>query len=146
MSRRLVLFLLAAAMPLLYAPAFTAAQAPTPVLIIANLSIKGSDFSSNDLRDVFTGVSSTLKGASSIGPVLLKQGAAHEEFLTRYIGMSDSAFRATWRSLVFSGQGTMHRTVDSEAAVVDYVAHTPGAVGYISRNTPHEGVKTLAVR
>jgi hypothetical protein len=40
----------------------------------------------------------------------------------------------------------MPRTLDSEAAVVDFVAHTPGAIGYINRTTPHEGVKTLIVR
>ena len=142
--KRLLVLLLFSAPPLLYAPAQTPGTAA--VLIIANPSIKGSDFSTSDLRDVFTGASSTLKGASSIGPVLLKQGTVHEEFLNRYIGKSDTAFRAYWRSLVFSGQGTLPRTLDSEAAVVEYVAHTPGAVGYISRNTPHEGVKTLAVR
>lgn len=145
MNRR-VLLLVLSALPLLSPGAGVPAQTSAPVVIIANPSIKGSEFSTSDLRDVFTGASSTLKGASSVGPVLLKQGTAHEEFLTRYIGKSDSAFRATWRSLVFSGQGSMPHTVDSEAAVVEYVAHTPGAVGYISRNTPHEGVKTLAVR
>ncbi len=142
--KRLLVLLLFAALPLLSTPAQAPVQAQ--VLIIANPSIKGSDFSTGDLRDVFTGASSTLKGASSVGPVLLKQGTAHEEFLSRYIGKSDTAFRASWRSLVFSGQGTMPRTLDSEAAVVEYVAHTPNALGYISRNTPHEGVKTLAVR
>ena len=147
MIRPFVLFLAAASVFLDATPLTPAQSAGTaPVLIIANPSIKGSNFSTSDLRDVFTGASSTLKGASSIGPVLLKQGPAHEEFLTRYIGKSDSAFRAYWRSLVFSGQGTMPRTLDSEAAVVEYVAHTPGAIGYISRATPHEGVKTLAVR
>lgn len=121
-------------------------SAQAQVVVIANASVKGSDFSTAELRDIFTGASSTLKGNSVVGPVLLKQGITHEEFLSHYVGKSDSAFRASWRSLIFSGQGTMPHTVDSEAAVVEYVAHTPGSVGYISRNTPHEGVKTLAVR
>jgi hypothetical protein len=30
--------------------------------------------------------------------------------------------------------------------VVEYVAHTTGAVGYIGKATPHEGVKVLGVR
>jgi len=29
---------------------------------------------------------------------------------------------------------------------VEYVAHNTGAVGYISKATPHEGVKVLAIR
>ena len=76
----------------------------------------------------------------------VKQGSAHDEFLATYIGKNDTAFRASWRSLVFSGQATMPKSFDSEAAVVEYVAHTAGAIGYIGKATPHEGVKVLAVR
>ena len=141
MKKRLLLFLFTAALPLCYH-----ARAQAQVVVIANASIKASDVSAGDMRDIFTGATSTLKGGAAVGPVLLKQGATHDEFLTRYIGKSDSAFRASWRSLVFSGQGTMPHTLDSESAVVEYVSHTPGAIGYITRSTPHDGVKILAVR
>ena len=62
------------------------------------------------------------------------------------IGKSDTAFRAGWRSLVFSGQAAMPRSLDSETALVDYVAATPGAIGYVTESTAHGKVKTLAVR
>ncbi|MGA3132505.1 MAG: hypothetical protein ABSD59_17000 [Terracidiphilus sp.] len=115
------------------------------VLVIANPSVKSAEASKGDLRDIFTGNSSSLKG-SQVTPVLLKGGAAHDAFLSAYIGKPDGAFRAGWRSLVFSGQASMPKSVDSEAAMVDYVAHTPGAIGYVSSGAPHEGVKVLAVR
>jgi len=95
---------------------------------------------------VFSGASSNLAGGEHVTPVLLKENAIHEQFLSQYVGKSDTAFRTSWRSLVFSGQGVMPRSLESEAAVVEFVARTPGAIGYISRATPHEGVKTLAVR
>ncbi len=116
------------------------------VIVIANSSVKSADVSSADLRDVFTGVSSTFRDGSHVAPVLLKAGAINDGFLSLYVGKSDTAFRASWRSLLFSGQGTMPRTLDSEAAVVEYVAHTPGAIGYVAKSTPHEGVKVLSVR
>lgn len=116
------------------------------VVVIANATIKASDVSTADLRDVFTGTSSTFKDGSRVTPVLLKQGAVNDGFLTLYVGKSDAAFRANWRSLLFSGQGAMPRTLDSESAVVEYVAHTAGAIGYIAKSTPHEGAKVLAVR
>jgi ABC-type phosphate transport system substrate-binding protein len=121
-------------------------QAHSQVVIIANPGVKAADVSKDNLRDVFTGASSTLKGGSHVTPVLLKQGAAQEEFLSTYIGKSDTAFRAGWRSLVFSGQGEMPRSLESEAAVVEFVAHNPDAIGYISKSTPHDSVKTLTVR
>jgi len=121
-------------------------QARSQVVVIANPSVKASDVSKADLKDVFTGAASSFKDGSHVTPVLLKSGAAHEEFLSAYIGKNDTAFRASWRSLVFSGQATMPKSLESEAAVVEYVAHNAGAVGYIGKATPHEGVKVLAVR
>ena len=120
--------------------------AQAQVVVIANLGVKSADVQAADLRDVFLGASSTLRDGSHVTPVLLKTGQVSDGFLTLYVGKSDAAFRASWRSLLFSGQGVMPRTLDSEAAVVDFVAHTPGAIGYINRTTPHEGVKTLIVR
>ena len=124
---------------------FTASM-QAQVLVIANPSVKSADVSKNDLRDVFTGAASSLKDGSHVTPTLLKQGGAHDQFLAAYIGKNDTAFRASWRSLVFSGQATMPKSFDSEAALVDYVAHNAGAIGYIGKDTPHEGVKVLTVR
>ena len=140
MKKLLFAFLLAAA-----ASAF-ASNAQAQAIVIANASVKSADVSIADLKDVFSGASSSLKDGSKVTPVLLKSGAVHDEFLTEYIGKNDTAFRASWRSLVFSGQASMPKSLDSEAAVVEYVAHTAGAIGYIGKATPHEGVKVLAVR
>jgi ABC-type phosphate transport system substrate-binding protein len=123
-----------------------AGRAQAQVIVIANPGVKAVAVSKDDLRDLFTGATSSLKGESNTVPVLLKAGAAHEEFLASIVGKNDGAFRASWRSLVFSGQATMPRTFDSEAAMVEFVARTAGAIGYIGKATPHEGVKVLAVR
>ena len=120
--------------------------AQAQVVVIANTSVKTSDVSIADLRDVFTGASSSLKDGSHVVPVLLKQGGVHDEFLAAYIGKNDSTFRASWRSLVFSGQATMPKSLDTDAAVVDYVAHNAGTIGYIGKATLHEGVKVLSTR
>jgi hypothetical protein len=140
MKKLLFAFLLAVG-----AIAFSAG-AQAQAIVIANASVKSADVSKADLKDVFTGAASSLKDGSHVTPVLLKSGAAHDDFLSSYIGKNDTAFRASWRSLVFSGQASMPKSLDSEAAVVEYVAHNAGAIGYISKATPHEGVKVLTVR
>jgi ABC-type phosphate transport system substrate-binding protein len=119
--------------------------APAQIVVIANPSVNQTTISRADLRDIFTGATSTLNGAG-VTPVLLKPGPVHDQFLDLYVGKSDSAFRASWRSLLFSGQGVMPRTLDSEAAVVEHVARTPDSIGYVGKSTPHDGVKILAVR
>jgi hypothetical protein len=37
----------------------------------------------------------------------------------------------------------MPRAFDSESALIEYVAATPGAVGYVSRISPQDKVKCL---
>jgi ABC-type phosphate transport system substrate-binding protein len=126
--------------------AFCASRAQAQVIIIANLSVKTTEVSKSDLKDIFTGSTTSLKDGSRVAPILLKGGTAHEEFLQAYIGKSDSTYRAGWRSLVFSGQSSMPKSLDTDAAVVDFVAHNAGAIGYIGKASPHEGVKVLSIR
>jgi ABC-type phosphate transport system substrate-binding protein len=126
--------------------AFVGRTAQAQVVVIANPSIKSADVSKADLKDVFTGAAPSLKDGSHAVPVLLKSGAVNDEFLSAYIGKTDAAFKASWRSMVFSGQGSMPKTVDSDAAMVEYVAHTPGAIGFVGKGSPHEGVKVLTVK
>jgi ABC-type phosphate transport system substrate-binding protein len=115
------------------------------VLVIANPSVKATDISKSDLKELFTGTSTSL-GGGNVVLVLLKAGTAHEEFLQIYIGKNDTAYRAGWRSLVFSGQASMPKSLDGDAAVVEFVARNAGAIGYIGKAAPHEGVKVLAVK
>lgn len=115
------------------------------VVVVANKSVKAADVGSDELKDVFSGDKSSLKDGSHVVPVTLKGGAAHEAFLKRFLGKNDAAFRAAWRSLVFTGQGSMPKTFDTEAQLLDYVAATPGAIGYVSRD-PGDGVKKLPVK
>jgi hypothetical protein len=124
---------------------YTVAEAQD-VVVIVNNGVKATTASSDDIRSVFTGDRSTLGDGSHVTPVTLKGGAAHEVFLKNYVGKGDAAYRTAWRSLVFTGQGSMPKTFDSEMALIDYVAATPGAIGYVGKGTEHEKVKTLAIK
>jgi ABC-type phosphate transport system substrate-binding protein len=116
------------------------------VVVIVNNGVKTTEASSYDIHSVFTGEKSSLGDGSHVNPVTLKAGPIHEAFLKEYVGKGDAAYRTAWRSLVFSGQGSMPKTLDTESALVDYVASTPGAIGYVGKDTAHDKVKTLAVK
>jgi ABC-type phosphate transport system substrate-binding protein len=131
---------------LLYLGLCWGAPVAAQVIIVANAGVKTSEVSKQDLREIFTGSSSSLKGDSRVTPVLLKGGNISDEMLTTYIGKSDSAFRAGWRSLLFSGEGVMPKTLESEAAVLDYIARTPGTIGYVGKAAVHEGAKLDGVK
>ena len=121
-------------------------HAHSQIVIVANSSVKTLEISKADLKDIFSGLTSSLRDGVHVTPVLLKGGSANDQFLAAYMGKSEEAFRANWRSLVFSGQATMPKSLDTDAAVVDYVAHNAGTIGYIGKATLHEGVKVLSTR
>jgi ABC-type phosphate transport system substrate-binding protein len=85
-------------------------------------------------------------GGSPVVPVLAKGGAAHDTFLRDYLGKTDSALNNYYRTLVFTGKGMMPKTLDSDSAVLEYVAKTKGAIGYVSAGFSTPGVKTLTVK
>jgi hypothetical protein len=113
------------------------------VIFIANIGVQISTIRASDLHAIFTGEKTRLADGTHVVPVILKGGPVHEVFLKNYCAESPNEFRAQWQKAVFTGQGSMPKAFDSEAALIEYVAQTAGAVGYVSRFSPHDGVKAL---
>lgn len=116
------------------------------VKVIANESVKASAVSSDELKGVFLATRTSLSDGSHVEPVLMKAGAAHEAFLKQYVGKTGNALETYYRSLVFTGKGSMPKTLASDAEVVEYVAKTKGAIGYVSGDAGTDGVKVLEVK
>jgi ABC-type phosphate transport system substrate-binding protein len=114
------------------------------VVLVANKGVPISTIREADLRALFRGTKTRFPDGSHAVPVTLKGGPAHEVFLRNHLDESPADFQAQWRKAVFTGQGVMPKAFDSEAALIEYVAATPGAVGYVSRISPQDNVKPLA--
>jgi ABC-type phosphate transport system substrate-binding protein len=114
------------------------------IIFIANKSVKASEISRSEARDVFLGDSSSV-GGSHVVPTVLQTDEVHEAFL-QFVGRSKSAFQATWRKQVFTGKGMMPHTCTGEEAMISYVSATPGAIGYISASKAASGVRVLKLQ
>jgi len=115
------------------------------VKVIANPSVKAEAISAREVKSVFLEERNSLRDGTHVEPVLAKNGPAHAAFLKDYLGQDDDALQNYYRSLVFTGKGSIPKTLHSDEEVVAYVAKTRGAIGYVSSNAPVDGVKTLAV-
>jgi ABC-type phosphate transport system substrate-binding protein len=113
------------------------------VVLVVNQGVQISEIRDADLRAIFTGEKTRFADGSHAVPVTLKGGAVHEVFLRNHLGESPDEFRAEWRKAVFTGQGAMPRAFASEAALIEYVAATPGALGYVSRISPQDNVRSV---
>jgi TonB family protein len=114
------------------------------VKVIANASVTADAISAADLRRVFLEERIALADGSHVEPVLEKDGRVHAAFL-EYLGISEDDLQTYYRTLVFTGKGSMPKELGSDAEVVAYVARTRGAIGYVSSASSVEGVKTLAI-
>jgi len=116
------------------------------VKVIANPSVGASSVSSEELKGVFLATKSSLNDGSHVEPVLQKSGAVHEEFLKIYVGKTESALETYYRSLVFTGKGSMPKTFSSDAEVAAYVEKTKGAIGYVAAASATGSAKVLEVK
>jgi len=139
---RLLQFLLLPALGICAAATASAAD----IRIIANSSVSASSISSDELKGVFLITKTALSDGNHVEPVIAKGGVAHEAFLKEYLSKTDAALQTYYRSLVFTGKGSMPKTLGSDTEVVAYVAKTKGAIGYVSATATMAGVKTLDVK
>lgn len=116
------------------------------IVVVANQGVQISEIKESDLRAIFIGEKTKFSDGSHTVPVILKGGPVNEVFLRKHLGESPEDFRAQWRKAVFTGQGAMPRAFDTEAALIKYVAATPGAIGYVSHTLPQDKVKCIPIR
>jgi TonB family protein len=115
------------------------------VRIIANPNVRAEAISASEVKSIFLVERSSLRDGTHVEPVLSKGGPAHAAFLKDYLATNEEALQNYYRTLVFTGKGSMPKVLRSDAEVVAYVAKTRGAIGYISSSAPLEGVRSVAV-
>src|SRR5271165_2816763 len=115
------------------------------VKVIANQSVRADSISVAELKRVYLEQTRLLGDGSHVEPVMEKGGDAHATFLREFLEINDDALQSYYRTLVFTGKGSMPRELDSDSAVVAYVARTRGAIGYVDATAEVDGVKILPI-
>jgi ABC-type phosphate transport system substrate-binding protein len=128
---------------LVLSPVPAAAQGP---ILIVHPDNPAAALPVREVRAIFLGEMSRWPNQERIAFVTLKGEAVHEKLMTEYVGKTPSQYDIFWKKKVFSGQGRMPKSMDSPEAVVEFVARTPGGIGYVPAGTPAAGVKEIPVR
>lgn len=76
---------------------------------------------------------------------LRPDASARRAFSERVLKRSVSAVRNYWQQRIFSGRDVPPPELDSDEAVIRYVASHRGAIGYISQCVQGSGIKVLRV-
>ena len=138
----LIALRLALAAPL--APPRTAVSRPVELVIIVHPDVPVVRLRIEDVRRIYLLRMRFWSGAQRIAPANLAPGSPLREAFSRAVlGQSTRDLAPYWNELYFHGT-LPPPSLESEAAMLLYVARTPGAVGYVSR--PVQANAPLGVR
>ena len=110
------------------------------ILIIVNTETSIKNLSLNTLVDIYTNNKTKWDNGEKIYVSMLKKGPVHEAFSSQMVGMAPRKLVSVWKKVIFTGLGTPPKILSTEAEMIQYVASTKGAIGYISASTPSENV------
>lgn len=116
------------------------------VLIIVHPGNVDQSLEPSDLERIYLGKTTHWSDNSPIKAVMLKKGTTHEEFLNQFMDRTSHRFISYWRQMVFTGKGIPPRSFLNEKELAEFVAKTPGSVGYISDSILAPGVQILEIR
>lgn len=115
------------------------------VAFIVNAQGADASMTADELKSVLLGNKTKWNGGGLIKLAILSSGAAHDQVMQTYAQRSADQFEKYWKKLVFTGKGVMPEQAADEAALVAYVAKTPGAFGYVSASAVTGQVKVLPI-
>ncbi len=113
--------------------------------IITNSDTQLSSLKAKEVKDIFTGKKTRWNAKTKIILAVLQDSKIHKIFLKTFVKKTPTQFRNFWRRKVFIGEGKIPKTFKSEAGLIDFVARTKGAVGYISTSTK-KPVKIIVIK
>jgi ABC-type phosphate transport system substrate-binding protein len=103
--------------------------------------------SRDQVADVFLKKVTRWPDGETIRPVDLRTSSpVRKELTERVLRKSIAAVRSYWQQLIFSGRSIPPPELDSDAAVVAFVARNRGAIGYVSSEAKLDGVKVMATK
>ncbi|MCH9697155.1 MAG: substrate-binding domain-containing protein [Gammaproteobacteria bacterium] len=120
---------------------------PDQVLPVVNSDNKQTEISRNGLSAIFK-MRLTLwnDGTPVTVYVLPDDHQLHREFSKKILHVFPHQLRRIWNNAVFSGSGQAPIVLNSQEEMIDKVANTPGAIGFVSTNNLTENIKILQVQ
>ncbi len=115
------------------------------IIVIGNKDVPVSSLSTEEIRSIFLGEKVKWDNTRKITFAILKT-TAHEDFLSKYIGSTDSQYHNYWRKMVFTGKSRSPISFKTAAELLEYVAKTSGAIGYIPSEAYNNKVKIISLK
>lgn len=115
-------------------------------VIIANESVPSSTLSDDEVKAIFLGNKTTWENGQKIVFVIQDGTETADDFLKAYVKKSASQYSNFWKKQVFTGKGKAPQSFSSDQELAEFVAKTPGAIGFVAPGANAGNTKTIAVQ
>ncbi len=122
--------------------AMTIASANAQVAVIVNNSVGEDALDQTKLAQIYTLKVKSWDDGSKI-VVFDSKDDISDQFYS-YIGKSAADLRKEWMRAQLTGEGKAPKALKNDAEVIESVAATPGAIGYVSEASVTDKVKVVA--
>lgn len=113
------------------------------IAIIAHPSVEAADVEAADIDAMYSLDETQWSDGSPITLFDLKDNGVTKKTFFKYIGRNPAELRRIWLRFKLSGEGQPPETLATESEVVERVADTPGAIGYVNAEAVTESVQVL---
>lgn len=115
------------------------------ILLVCNKSVPVESLDKKQVRAIFLGKEIEWENKDKIVITILKIKKLHKIFLDKYVGMTPSKYRTYWKQMVFTGKrSSTPEVLETEEQLIEYVAKTDGAIGYVSSNVNTDTVRVIS--
>ena len=112
--------------------------------IVVNKSVPATDYSTDDVRAIFTMQKRFWLNNKQIKVYTLPDNSPlHKDFVKNQLKMFPHQIRMVWDRMTFSGTGIAPIELDSEQEMHDKIANTPDSIGYLSHKPNNENIRAF---
>ncbi|MDY6950552.1 MAG: substrate-binding domain-containing protein [Thermodesulfobacteriota bacterium] len=115
------------------------------LVVVGNNSVPVDSLDQTTISNIYLGTKTKWDNGDAIQVVMLKQGPTHEVFAEKLVGTTPAKLRLFWKKAIFAGTGRPPKILKTQARVIEYVASTSGAIGYVDESEPTAEVKVIHV-
>jgi ABC-type phosphate transport system substrate-binding protein len=113
--------------------------------IIANKSVPINEIDNSQLLDFYTGDKSFWSNGESVIIFDLQQKGQLRDAFFKFLGKSPVRIKSIWMKRMLSGDADPPEFLDSEDEMLQKIASTSGAIGFVHKSKVSTAVKELKI-
>lgn len=115
-------------------------------VLVSHKQVGESTLELRNVRAIFTLRQHAWKNGTSIQVFVMRSDhPLHKRFCMRVLRVFPNKLQAVWDRVVFTGGGKAPIQVNNEAEMLQRVANTPGAIGYIAEKGDSDAVQIISL-